>query len=353
MSIHQNNKTGGWECRYYVRGFGHRSKYFGTGEENYKSALEFDSQINKLRELDKLNARHMVRTSYNIGEIIQRYYTELKRDGEIPEHLVNFLTIIEANILPHITHLQGDEITADDMGKVLESIRSRTVPCKEKERPISNTTVNRYRSYFNKICTYGIEMEFMKKNPTRFWRKLREDKREMRLTADDVQKIVDVSPSHLQWAIIVAIKVIARVGESELFSLKWSDIDYDKEQIRYYMPKVRERKTVPLSPDFLLELRDHQQTAKTEYIIEFRGRPIKSIKRAWQSAVKRAGLDYTPRPYDLRHVAISALENAGVPVSTAAKLAGHKDITTTLNVYTHSLHKNEQEAVNHLPSFAI
>lgn len=353
MSIHQNNKTGGWECRYYVRGLGHRSKYFGTGEEKHMAALEFDAQINRLKELGKLNVQHMVRTSYNIGEIIQRYYTELKRDGEIPKHLVNFLTIIEENILPHITHLQGDEITADDMGKVLESIRSRTVPSKGKTRPISNTTVNRYRSYFNRICTYGIEMELMKKNPARFWRKLREDKRGMRLTADDVQKIFDVSPPHLQWAITVAINVIARVGESELFNLKWSDIDYDKKQIRYYMPKVREWKPMPLCPDFLLELKGRQQVAKTEYLIEFRGRPIKSFKKAWKSAVKRAELDYTPRPYDLRHVAISALENAGVPVSTVSKLAGHKNITTTLNVYTHSLHRNELEAINHLPSFTI
>jgi Phage integrase family len=53
------------------------------------------------------------------------------------------------------------------------------------------------------------------------------------------------------------------------------------------------------------------------------GRPIKSFRRAWLTACRRAGL--TGRiPHDFRRTAVRNLERAGVPRSTAMKMVGHK-----------------------------
>ena len=40
--------------------------------------------------------------------------------------------------------------------------------------------------------------------------------------------------------------------------------------------------------------------------------------------------------YDLRHTYCTDLEIAGVPINVAKTLMGHKDISTTANIYTHS-----------------
>jgi integrase len=53
------------------------------------------------------------------------------------------------------------------------------------------------------------------------------------------------------------------------------------------------------------------------------GKPIKSLRRAWRTACKRAGL--TDRiPHDFRRTAGRNLERAGVSRSAAMKMVGHK-----------------------------
>ena len=58
------------------------------------------------------------------------------------------------------------------------------------------------------------------------------------------------------------------------------------------------------------------------------GTPIKSLRRAWRTACKQAGVPWLLL-HDLRRSAVRNLERAGVSRSVAMKLTGHK----TENVY--------------------
>src|SRR5215831_17248810 len=53
------------------------------------------------------------------------------------------------------------------------------------------------------------------------------------------------------------------------------------------------------------------------------GCPIKSFRRAWQSACRQAGLAGRI-PHDFRRTAVRNLERAGVPRSTAMEMVGHR-----------------------------
>ncbi len=53
------------------------------------------------------------------------------------------------------------------------------------------------------------------------------------------------------------------------------------------------------------------------------GRPVRSFRRAWHSACKKAGVPGRI-PHDFRRTAVRNLERAGVPRSVAMKLVGHK-----------------------------
>jgi integrase len=54
-------------------------------------------------------------------------------------------------------------------------------------------------------------------------------------------------------------------------------------------------------------------------------RPIASIKEAWESAKKRAGVKC--RFHDLKHTAVSRMLDAGVPMAKVAKIVGWSDST--------------------------
>lgn len=60
----------------------------------------------------------------------------------------------------------------------------------------------------------------------------------------------------------------------------------------------------------------------------------KEIKRAWNTAKRKAGIENF-RFHDLRHTVASRLVNAGVPLPTVQKVMTHSDITTTMR-YVHT-----------------
>ena len=86
-----------------------------------------------------------------------------------------------------------------------------------------------------------------------------------------------------------------------------------------------------------------------DYIISYKGRAVKSIKRSWQTALKRAGITRRIRPYDLRHAFGTELVAAGVDIGTVAKLMGHSSPTMLLNHYQFVMDKQKRAAVEALP----
>ena len=59
------------------------------------------------------------------------------------------------------------------------------------------------------------------------------------------------------------------------------------------------------------------------YVFQFEGKLIKRIKRAFHTAVRKAGIENL-RFHDLRHCAATNLRRAGVDTVTAMKIVGHK-----------------------------
>lgn len=51
--------------------------------------------------------------------------------------------------------------------------------------------------------------------------------------------------------------------------------------------------------------------AIAQFVVEWDGRPVKSIKTAWARAVKLAGIKGHPTPHTLRHTAVTWLKQAG------------------------------------------
>ena len=71
--------------------------------------------------------------------------------------------------------------------------------------------------------------------------------------------------------------------------------------------------TVPIAPRLLAHLkrwRDRQMIA--EHVVEWQGKPVQSIKTAWERAVSLAKLEGNPVPHTLRHTRVTWLKQDGV-----------------------------------------
>jgi integrase len=70
-----------------------------------------------------------------------------------------------------------------------------------------------------------------------------------------------------------------------------------------------------------------------------------STTRAFRALCSKAGIDEV-RLHDLRHYVATRLLSAGVDVRTVAGRLGHRNASTTLNVYAHFVPQSDERAAN-------
>lgn len=100
-------------------------------------------------------------------------------------------------------------------------------------------------------------------------------------------------------------------------------IDLDA-NLYYRLPEDVEEATNKRSPTSRLGTsiaahirRWRDKGAIAQFVVEWNGHPIKSVKTAWKRAVALAGITGNPTPHTLRHTAVTWLKQAGLPASTS------------------------------------
>lgn len=73
-----------------------------------------------------------------------------------------------------------------------------------------------------------------------------------------------------------------------------------------------------------------------------------NFRKDWVAIRKRAGLPENVRFHDLRHSALSLMADRGVPAHDLMAIAGHSQITTTMQLYVHSSAENRKAAAKTL-----
>lgn len=158
--------------------------------------------------------------------------------------------------------------------------------------------------------------------------------RDRRLSREEFARLelaADTTP-HLSAFIAIARFTAARAGA--ILSLTWGQIDFSRRIISLGGGgRQKRRAIVPLHPDLAWRLVLMREAAETDYVIEWAGKPVKSIKNAFRRAVSDAGLGKEVTPHVLRHTAASWMAEAGVPMSEIAAVLGHSDSRITERVY--------------------
>lgn len=138
---------------------------------------------------------------------------------------------------------------------------------------------------------------------------------------------IKVDNPHLRAMIILALDSGMRRGE--IFKLRWADIDFAGGYIKVVgsHTKTERERLAPLSDRARAELR------KIKDYSPDRPFPFTDIKRSFNTAKRLAGIEDL-HFHDLRRTAITRWQQAGIPLGTAGKLAGHTEWQTTLKHYT-------------------
>jgi integrase len=176
----------------------------------------------------------------------------------------------------------------------------------------------------------------------------------------------------LQWVIIAAIETGARVGE--LLAIRWADVNMDKRTVFVRAVEVGAKKTgrarlLPMSARLaaVLEMARLDPAGRVypppAYVFGTLGARVKSVKKAWVTAVLRAH-DHQPEWvtgklsvasrerlqaidlhfHDLRHEAGCRWLEAGWPIHHVQEMLGHTNLSQT-STYLHAAEMGLQESM--------
>lgn len=218
---------------------------------------------------------------------------------------------------------------------------------------------------FNQVMAYAVRHSIITSNP------VRDAERPRRKIDDTINGNVAVLDPEQIRALLDTVKsqkyrtlfltaVMTGARQGEILGLKWQDVDFEKKQIhirrtfnhgQYFTPKTKGSiRSIDLAPSMILELIKWKlASGGHEDMNVFTGEsgaPIieqNLVKRYFKPALKKAELPDI-RFHDLRHTYASLLIEQGENIKYIQSQLGHSSPTVTLNVYSHLMKSENQEA---------
>lgn len=222
---------------------------------------------------------------------------------------------------------------------------------------ITEKTLAKYRLVLNLIFNYALTDGYIEVNPCSAVRspKARASiKRESagRIDEEIVKRSADV------W-IFPFLVLMTGMRKGEALALQWKDIDFDKNRITVSKsvahdgdrPIIKEPKTkkgsrtIPLLAPLRDELLKIEERHPDGFIVQIDGIAPLTNRRyltAWEKYKKETGVTCTA--HQLRHSFATIAFECGVSVKSVQEILGHKQIGTTMDLYTDFRDKSISQA---------
>lgn len=205
---------------------------------------------------------------------------------------------------------------------------------KRRAAGIKDGTIHTELGHLRTVLTWAEKRRLIDRAP-HIERPSKPRPRERHLSREEFAKLLQAaSTAHIELAMRLLIGTGARV--TALLELKWDRVDLDRRFIHLADPedgrRLKGRASVPIGDGLAAALRRAKEASLSDYVIEWAGEPVKSIKRGIKSAAKKAGIEDVS-PHVFRHSAAVWLAESGKSMPDIAQFLGHSDSRLTERVY--------------------
>lgn len=225
---------------------------------------------------------------------------------------------------------KASEITGNDLSRFVEE---------ELGRGLALSTLSTRIRIFKAVIHWGIRTGRIKFCQVDSYRLPKGKAR--RIAPPDLKELqgmLEVCAPHIERVIRVGWHLGPRIGPSELLSLRWENIDLENGIIQ--MPNAckgasSDMRTLPLPANLLARMKKWKASESCEWFINWHGKKICHINKAFETTKRKAGIKRKFTPYSLRHAfATQALAN-GAPLKGVCAIMGHSSPRMVLEVYQH------------------
>jgi len=297
-----------------------RSRAVSTGETDARRAKDFLTQW--------LAARAAGAPALTIGDVLDRYVQAKRKDHERKGRAPGVTSNLEGKIgrlRPHFGALKPGALSAGYIDTYIDA---------ERARGLADTSITSSLAYLRAALIRAERRREIDKAPSIHTpggaraRKRALTRRELpaftRALADPA------TPLHLRAYVTLALMTGQR--GRHIRPLLWRDVDFAEGVIWFSRsnPDAAENKRVqdvPMTDALIALLTALRTVARTPYVLEWEDRPIKSVRTAWRSLIRRAGLPDLQLRDLRRSVATLAVEGGASMTAVAALLNNDEAIT--------------------------
>ena len=338
--LYRRGKKGIWYIGYPLPGGGYR--YESTRSTNKRLAQKLEG----IRYAEVAEGRfHLPRSNPPKLQAWSDQFLE-----SIPNNVTKtrYTTSVRA-LLKHFRGVRLSQVTTEGIEEFKQA-RIRT--------GVGPASVNRDLAVLRRMMKLAKRQRLITQNPLDEVEFLEERKHRRQahiLTLEEEQRLLAVASPMLKTLVILLVETGLRVGK-EALPLKWKDIDILNGAIHIRESKtLAGRRMVPLSAyckDELVRWRNVVGPEYSGYVFPSLKQPlvhIRSVKKAWASTLRAAGIDFFPI-YNLRATFASRLSAAGEPDLLVAQMIGHSS-PGILQTYAKAIDEYRRQAIHKLENF--
>src|SRR5580704_2750238 len=223
---------------------------------------------------------------------------------------------------------------------------------KQKGIAVSVVTVNRALSTLRLMYNYAERCGFQVSNPVKHVEFFRETGRTRIISLEEELAYMAAASQTLKD--IARIMLDTGMRPEEVFRIERTNIDLAQRTIMNPFGKTRaaRRKLTMTEEDWWI-MKKRAGSSDSVYVFpspDNPERPIGSVRKAHDGAIRRAKIKPAFRLYDLRHTYASRAVMAGVDLPTLGALLGHTTIQMTMR-YVHPAEEHKREAAGKIETF--
>ncbi len=329
-----------------LRGFGVR--IFSTDRKTY--FVQYRNQFNRTRR--KKIGVHGIITTEQAREEAKSILGDVARgkdpskDYQDHKNKKTMKDLVEKYFEVHAKPNKKFESYVEDKRKIDQVISSRFCNMKLEEittldlqilqRDLKETPykANRIRALLSKMFNLAIQWKWIGVNPINGVPKYQEQKRMRWLNEEELQKLWTTLENYHNQSVSNVIRLLILTGSrrNEVLQASWDQFDLERGvwSKPSHMTKQNKMEHLPLSTQVIQLLKAMKKEQLSPYLFpgKVSGKPLQSIKKAWETIRKTAGLPDV-RLHDLRHTHASHLVSSGLSLSIVGKLLGHTQAATT------------------------
>lgn len=275
------------------------------------------------------------------------WYTARRKESSVDK----IKNIIDNHLIPKFGEMKVEDIRVSDIMDYQTELIAK----------YSANHVKKIHSTLSAIFNFGIKKDYLKENPARIAgvSELETSNQINYWTLDEFKAFISHVDDPFYEALFMTL-YYSGLRRGEILALTWADVDFENSTLTINKSVLHKKVTTPKTQSSIRKLMMPKHVMKLLEIVKRDAAPSKpsyvvfgeihdsisntTLARHYDKYINLSGVKRI-RIHDFRHSHASYLINKGYLISIVSRRLGHRNPSTTLDVYSHLYPSTEEEAV--------